>query len=163
MGGFVSHLKGHPLLVLAFLIGIVAGLRAMMAPTAVAWAAFSGRLGLEASPLAFLGYRVTPWIMSLLAFGELVTDQLPSTPSRKVPVQFGGRLLTGGVSGAAIGIGQGSWIVGLLLGLAGAAVGTLGGAAARGRMAAAFRSDRPAALIEDFIAIVAALGVMLLL
>ena len=101
--------------------------------------------------------------MSLLAVGELVTDQLPSTPSRKVPVQFGGRLLTGGVSGAAIGIGARSWIAGLLLGLVGAVVGTLGGAAARGRMAAAFGKDRPAALIEDAVAILAAGAVVLLL
>ena len=151
------------MLVLAFVIGIVAGLRAMMAPAAVAWAAFSGRLGLKGSLLAFLGYRFTPWLMSLLAIGELVTDQLPSTPSRKVPVQFGARLLTGGVSGAAIGVGSGSWIFGLLLGLVGAVVGTLGGAAARGRVASAFGSDRPAALIEDAVAIVAAAAVVLLL
>lgn len=151
------------MLVFAFILGIVAGLRAMMAPAAVAWAALSGRLGLEGSLLAFLGYRFTPWITSLLAIGELITDQLPSTPSRKVPVQFGGRLLTGGVSGAAIGVGYGSWIAGLLLGVVGAVVGTLGGAAARGRMAAAFGSDRPAALIEDAVAIAVAAGVVLLL
>ena len=39
--------------------------------------------------------RCTPWILTVLAVGELVTDQLPTTPSRKVPVQFGTRLLTG--------------------------------------------------------------------
>lgn len=151
------------MLVLAFVIGIVAGLRAMMAPTAVAWAASSGRLGLDGSLLAFLGYRFTPWVLSLLAAGELVTDQLPSTPSRKVPVQFGTRLLTGGVAGAAIGIASGSWIIGLLLGVAGAAVGTLGGAAVRGRMAVAFGSDRPAALIEDAVAIGGAVLIVSLL
>lgn len=151
------------MIILALIIGIVAGLRSMMAPTAVAWAASCGRLGLDSSWLAFLGYRFTPWILSLLAIGELITDQLPSTPSRKVPVQFGGRLLTGGVSGAAIGVGTGSWIVGLLLGLVGAAIGTLGGAAVRGRMAAAFGSDRPAALIEDAVAILASIAVVLVL
>lgn len=149
--------------VLALVIGIVAGLRSMMAPAAIAWAAYAGRLPLEGSWLAFLGFRFTPWIMSLLAAGELVTDQLPSTPSRTVPVQFGGRLLAGGVSGAAIGIVAGSWIVGLLLGLVGAVIGTLGGAAVRGRLAAAFGRDRPAALIEDAVAIVAAAAVVLLL
>ena len=151
------------MIVLALVIGIVAGLRSMVAPAAIAWAAASGRLGLEGSWLAFLGYRFTPWILSLLAIGELVTDQLPSTPSRKVPIQFGGRLLTGGASGAAIGIGTGSWIVGLMLGLGGAVIGTLGGAAARGRMATAFGSDRPAAFIEDAVAILAAASVVLLL
>lgn len=151
------------MIVLALVIGIVAGLRSMMAPAAVAWAAASGRLGLDGTWLAFLGYRFTPWILSLFAIGELVTDQLPSTPSRTVPAQFGGRLLTGGISGAAIGVATGSWIAGLLLGLAGAVVGTLGGAAIRGRLAAMFGSDRPAALIEDAVAIAAATAVVLML
>lgn len=151
------------MIILAFVVGIVAGMRTMMAPTAIAWAAWCGRLGLDGSWLAFLGYRFTPWLLSLLAVGELITDQLPSTPSRKVPVQFGARLLTGGVSGAAIGVNTGAWIVGLLSGLVGAVVGTLGGAALRGRMAVAFGSDRPAALIEDGAAILASITVVLLL
>jgi uncharacterized membrane protein len=151
------------MIILALVIGIVAGLRSMMAPAAVSWAAISGRLGLDSSWLAFFGYRFTPWILSFLAIGELVTDQLPSTPSRKIPVQFGGRLLSGGLCGAAIGVGAGSWVVGLLLGVIGAFLGTLGGAAARGRMAAAFGSDRPAALIEDAVAILASVAVVLLL
>lgn len=151
------------MVVLALVIGIVAGLRAMMAPAAIAWAAFLNRLALDGSWLAFLSYRFSPWILSLLAVGELVTDQLPSTPSRKVPVQFGARLMTGGVSGAAIGVGTGSWLVGLLLGLVGAVIGTYGGAAARARMAAAFGSDRPAALVEDAAAILAAATVVVLL
>jgi len=73
------------LYVLALLIGVVAGLRAVMAPAAIAWAARLGWLDLHGSWLAFLGYRWTPWVVSLLALGELVTDQLPGTPSRKVP------------------------------------------------------------------------------
>lgn len=151
------------MIVLALVIGIVAGLRAMMAPAAMAWGAFAGRLNLDGSLLAFLGFRFTPWVLSLLAVGELVTDQLPSTPSRKVPVQFGARLLTGSISGTAIGVGTGSWLVGLFLGLLGAVIGTYGGAAARGRLATAFGSDRPAALIEDAVAIVAAVAVVQLL
>ena len=144
------------MIILAFLIGIVAGLRAMMAPAAIAWAATLGGLALEGTWLAFLGWRFTPWILTLLAAGELVTDQLPTTPSRKVPVQFGGRLLTGGVSGAAVGYQVGAPAIGLVLGLAGAVIGTLGGARLRGRLAAAFGRDRPAALIEDAVAIVGA-------
>ena len=151
------------MILLALVIGIVAGLRAMMAPATIAWAACCGGLNLQGSWLAFLGYRFTPWILSLPALGELITDQLPSTPSRKVPVQFGARLLTGGLSGAGVGIGLGSWLPGLLLGLGGAVIGTLGGAAARARLAAAFRSDRPAALIEDAVAILASLAVVHLL
>ena len=142
---------------LAFLIGIVGGLRAFMAPAAVSWAAHEGALDLDASRLAFMGYRFTPWVFTLLAAVELVTDQLPSTPSRKVPPQFAARMALGALSGATIGSSAGAWLSGTIFGIAGAVAGTLGGAALRGRMAAAFGSDRPAALVEDAIAIGAAL------
>ena len=139
--------------VLPLLIGIVAGLRAMMAPAVVSWAARFGRLSLGSTSLAFLGYAFTPWIFGVLALGELVTDQLPSTPSRTVPVQFGTRLLVGALCGAAIGASGGALVVGGIAGVVGAVIGTLGGRAARGRLAAAFGNDRPAALIEDVVAI----------
>jgi len=99
----------------ALLAGIVAGSRALTAPAAVSWAARLGYLNLDGSWLAFMGYAWTPWIFTLLAMVELVTDQLPSTPSRKVPMQFGARIVTGALSGATIGASGGSWIAGLLL------------------------------------------------
>jgi len=136
---------------LALLMGVIAGLRAMTAPAAVSWAARLGRLPLEGSWLSFFGKAVTPWIFTALAVVELITDQLPKTPSRKVPIQFGTRIVSGAVCGAAIA--HGAPIAGLLAGAVGAVIGTLGGAAARGRLAAAFKSDRPAALIEDAVAI----------
>jgi uncharacterized membrane protein len=132
----------------------------MTAPAAVSWAARLGWLNLAPTSLAFLGYAFTPWIFTALALGELVTDQLPTTPSRKVPVQFGTRLLTGGLSGAAIGGANGQLVVGLLGGVIGAVIGTLGGAAVRGRLAASFGQDRPAALIEDVVAIGGAFLIM---
>jgi uncharacterized membrane protein len=52
--------------------------------------------------------------------------------------------------------------VGALLGVAGAVAGTLGGRAARAKLAAAFGSDRPAALLEDAVAIAGAALVVLL-
>jgi uncharacterized membrane protein len=143
--------------VLAFSIGIIAGLRAMTAPAAVSWAAYLGWLPLGDTPLAFMGFRWTPWIVGLMAIGELITDQLPTTPSRKVPIQFGTRILSGALSGAAIGAVDGSLAIGAVLGALGATIGTLGGSAARGALAAKFGSDRPAALIEDVIAVGAAL------
>ncbi|WP_129642576.1 DUF4126 domain-containing protein [Peristeroidobacter agariperforans] len=141
---------------LALLIGIVAGLRAMTAPAAISFAAHYGLLNLSGTWLAFLGYRWTPWVFLVLAIGELVTDQLPTTPSRKVPVQFGTRILMGVVTGGAIGVAAGSLWVGSTVGAIGAIIGTLGGSAARAKMAAAFGKDRPAALIEDAVAIAAA-------
>jgi hypothetical protein len=73
------------LFVLAFLIGVIAGLRTMTAPAAVSWAAHLGWLPVENTPLAFLGFAVMPYIIIVLAIGELISDQLPKTPSRKVP------------------------------------------------------------------------------
>ncbi len=151
------------MLVLALVIGIVAGLRAMLAPAAIAWAASIGIMPLQGTWLAFLGWRFTPWVFSLLAVVETVTDQLPSTPSRTVPPQFGARVVTGGVSGAAIGYALGAPLFGLALGVIGAVLGTLGGARLRTRLAAAFGSDRPAALIEDVLAIGLAVLVVALL
>lgn len=142
---------------LALLIGVVAGLRAMTAPAAVSWAAWLGWFPLAGSWLAFMA---SPWavgVLTLLALGELVTDQLPSTPSRKVPAQFGARLLSGALAGAAIGAGAGLLVAGLVAGIVGAVIGTYAGAALRARLAAAFGRDRPAALIEDVVAIGGAL------
>jgi uncharacterized membrane protein len=143
--------------VLALLIGIIAGLRAMTAPALVSWVAHLGWLNLNGTWLAFLGNIWTSCILTIFALGELVTDQLPSTPSRTVPIQFGTRILTGALSGAAIGAGKGALVGGLCAGIVGAVIGTLGGRAFRSRLTAAFGSDRPAAFIEDAVAIGGAL------
>jgi uncharacterized membrane protein len=146
--------------VLAFLIGIVAGLRTMTAPAAISWAAYLGWLRLGDTPFAFMGYSWTPWVLTVLALGELVADQLPSTPSRTVPVQFSGRIVMGAISGAALGVPSGGLIFGALAGVLGAAIGTLGGHAARAKLAAAFGKDMPAAFIEDAVAILAAWAIV---
>ena len=145
------------ILVFALLIGVVAGLRAITAPAAVCWAAWLGWLPLAGTPLAFMGNAFAPWIVGLLAIGELVGDQLPKTPSRTVPAQFITRLVMGALCGAAIAAPAGQLLFGAGAGIVGAAIGTLGGAAARARAAAAFGRDLPAALIEDVIAIGCAL------
>jgi uncharacterized membrane protein len=149
------------LLVLAFVIGVVSGLRSMTAPAAVCWAARWGKLPLEGTWLAFLGYHWTPWIFTAAAAGELVTDKLPGTPSRKVPVQFIGRIMSGALCGAAIGVAFGSILGGAALGAVGAVAGTLGGAAARsGLVKATGGRDFPIALLEDAIAVGAAILVV---
>ena len=148
---------------LALLIGVIAGLRTFTAPAAVAWATYLGCLDLSGSWLALFGNVWARWILTALALVELVVDQLPSTASRTVPVQFGGRILTGGLSGAAIGAAGGAWVGGLVAGIVGAVIGTRGGRAVRSRLAAAFRSDRPAAFIEDAVAIGGALLIVVAL
>lgn len=141
-------------LVLAFLTGIIAGLRSMTAPAAVSWAARLGWLPLENTPLAFLGFAATPYILSLLAIGELIADQLPSTPSRKAAAGLITRMVTGSLCGAAIGAAQGSMVPGILAGLLGAVAGTFGGYEFRARLVRATGGkDLPIALLEDAIAI----------
>jgi uncharacterized membrane protein len=148
------------LYLLALLIGLVAGLRAMTAPAAVAWGAYLGWLPLSGTWAGFMGHWVAVAIFSLLALAELVTDQLPSTPSRKVPQQFGTRLVSGAFAGAIIGTAGGALVAGLVAGVIGAAIGTYGGAEVRARLAGAFGRDLPAALIEDAVAILLALWVV---
>ncbi|AWC22889.1 MULTISPECIES: DUF4126 domain-containing protein [Aminobacter] len=142
---------------LALLIGIVTGLRAMTAPAAIAWGAWLGWLPLAGTWASFMGHWITVAIFTVLALVEFVTDQLPSTPSRKVPQQFGARIVMGALAGAAIGTAGGIMVGGLAAGIIGAILGTLGGAEVRGRLAAAFGKDLPAALIEDAVAILGAL------
>jgi len=139
---------------LAFLIGVIAGLRAMTAPAAVSWAARLGWLHLENTWLAFLGYAATPYILSVLAVGELINDKLPKTPSRKAPPGFIARIVTGALCGAALAAGDGGLIAGLLAGVLGAIAGTLGGYEFRARLVRAIGGkDLPIALLEDAIAV----------
>lgn len=143
------------------LLGLVAGLRAMTPAAALSWAAFLGWLDLSATPFAFLGHPVTPWILTLLALGEFVTDQLPQTPSRKVPVQFGARLVMGALAGGILALPSGLWLGGAVAGVVGAVIGTLGGYEARRRLVASNGgNDRPIALLEDAVAVILALVVV---
>ena len=140
--------------VLAFLIGVVSGLRTFSAPAVVSWAARVGWLKLAGTPLAFLGAAVTPWIFTVAAIGELIADKLPKTGSRKAPGPFIARIIMGGLSGAAIGVSGGGGLAGgLVAGALGAVAGTMGGYEFRARLARAAGKDLPIALLEDAIGI----------
>ncbi len=148
--------------VLAFLIGVVAGLRSMTPPAVVSWAARLGRLDLENTWLAFLGFAVTPYILSALAIAELINDKLPKTPSRKTPVPFVGRIVSGALCGAALGAPSQALIGGLLAGALGGVAGTLGGYEFRARLVTAIGGhDLPIALLEDAVAICASVLIVL--
>jgi uncharacterized membrane protein len=138
---------------LAFLIGVISGLRTFTPPAAVSWAARLGWLHVENTWLAFLGATITPYILSLLAVWELIYDKLPKTPSRKSPASFAARIVSGALCGAALGVPSQVTFGGLTAGVVGAIAGTLGGSEARTRLARALGNDLPAALIEDVIAI----------
>jgi uncharacterized membrane protein len=140
--------------VLAFLIGVVAGLRALTPLAAVSWAARLGWLHLDNTWLAFLGYAATPYIFSVLAIGELINDKLPKTPSRKAPPGFAARIVTGTLSGAAFGAVSQALFGSPVAGALGAVAGTLGGYEFRSRVVKAIGGkDLPIALLEDAIAV----------
>lgn len=140
--------------VLAFLMGLFSGLRSLTPLAVVSWAARAGWLPLEGTWLAFLGFAATPYILTVLAIGELISDKLPKTPSRKAPLGFSGRVITGALCGAALGIAAHAMTGGLLVGIVGAVAGTFGGYEFRSRLVRATGGkDLPIALLEDAIAI----------
>ena len=143
------------ILLLAFLIGVVSGLRSLTAPTVVAWAAHRRWLHLEGSPFSFMGSIASVAAFTLLALGELVIDKLPSTPSRTKPVGLVARIGLGGLCGASLASsGSASIVLGALLGAAGGIAGAFAGYQYRTRLVRAFRvPDLVVALSEDAVAI----------
>ena len=142
-------------LLLAFCIGIVAGLRSLTAPAVVAWAAHLGWINLSPSPLAFMSSTWAVSIFTLLALLELVADQLPTTPARTKAVGLGARIVMGLLTGACVGIAGGSslWL-GALLGAVGGIAGAFGGYHARvGLVRGLHVPDFAIAIPEDVIAI----------
>lgn len=138
----------------AFLIGVIAGLRSMTAPAVVSWAARLGWLHLGNTPMAFLGSAAAPYILSVFAVAELIGDKWSKAPSRKALMGFSARLVTGALCGAAVGAAGGSLIAGLVAGVVGAIAGTLGGYEFRARLVKATGGkDLPIALLEDVIAV----------
>src|SRR6185295_6378290 len=141
-------------LLLAFLIGLFAGLRSLTPPAAVAWAVHLGWLRLT-RPLSLIGSLPAVIILSLLAITEIIFDKLPNTPSRTAPPGLIARIVTGGFTGACVSISGGrSALAGAGLGAIGGIVGCFGGYQARARLVKSLRQpDFNIALIEDLIAI----------
>jgi uncharacterized membrane protein len=142
-------------LVLAFGIGIVAGLRSLTAPAVVSWAAYLGWLNLQGSPLAFMGSIAAVASFSLLALIEYVADLLPKTPNRTTPIPLIARILMGGLSGACLCASAGqSLLVGAMLGGIGGVIGAFAGYQARTRLVNGLKvKDTLIAIPEDLVAI----------
>ena len=141
-------------MILSLLAGLASGLRSLTPTAAVAWAAHLGSLDLSHSPLAFLASGLSVGILTVLAFGELVFDKLPSTPNRTAALGLSGRLVMGGLSGAALAVATGAALaLGAALGAVGGLVGAFGGYQARSRAVRAYRAPLVIALVEDAITI----------
>jgi uncharacterized membrane protein len=135
----------------AFMLGVVGGSRSMLAPAAVTRAIRRGALCVEGTPIAFLEGRNLNHVLAGLALAEIVVDKLPMTPSRRTAFAYTARVVTGGLAGAVVGSASKHASLGALLGMAGAVVGTEGGAAFRSWLSSLFERDLPAAVIEDLV------------
>jgi len=141
-------------ILLALAIGVIAGLRALTAPAVVSWGAFLGWIDVDGKWSDWVAHPITVTVLTIFLLVELVTDQLPKTPSRKTPPQFITRLLMGAFAGAVIGSASHHTFIALGAGMIGAVLGTLGGAEARSRLVAANGGkDRPVAIGEDIVAV----------
>lgn len=150
-------------LLLALLIGVVAGLRALTPPAVVAWGAALNWLPVDGTWAHWVGHPITVTVLTILLVVELVTDQLPSTPPRTVTPQFAARIVTGAFAGAVIGAGFHYTFSSIGAGIIGAVLGTLGGYHARRRLVAANGGhDLPVALTEDVIAVLGGFAVVAL-
>jgi uncharacterized membrane protein len=148
-------MNSSQVLLLALLIGVVAGLRSLTAPAVVSWAGHRNWLNLHNTPLSFIGSTGAVVIFVLLAIVELVADQLPSTPSRLQPPGLIARIILGGLSGAGVAVaGAQSIALGAILGAAGAIAGAFVGYEVRTRLVRALKvPDLVVALLEDAVAI----------
>jgi uncharacterized membrane protein len=140
-------------IVLALLIGVIAGLRAFTAPAVVAWGAALGWIDLDGKWSEWMAHPITLTVLTILLLVELVTDQLPKTPSRKTTPQFLTRLIMGAFAGAVIGSAFFHTFSATGAGMVGAVLGTLAGAEVRSRIATNRGQDRPGAILEDVVAV----------
>jgi uncharacterized membrane protein len=141
------------ILLYAFLLGCVCGLRSMTAPAVVAWGAHLGWLHLDGSLLALFANKISLVIFSLFALGELIADKLPFIPRRTQAGPLGVRILFGAVCGAAICISvAASPMLGAVLGGLGGVVGAFAGYTYRHRLSSMV-PDMLLALIEDLVAV----------
>jgi uncharacterized membrane protein len=107
----------------SFLIGVVAGMRAMTPLAAVADAARRRTLPPGNGALALLARPVVSAGAAVMAAGELAGDKMPSAPDRIIVPGLAARLVTGAMAGAALAPRE-QRVPAALLGM----VGAVGGA-----------------------------------
>jgi uncharacterized membrane protein len=148
-------------LILAFAIGVVAGLRSMTPLAVVAWFAHLRWPDLRQTHFSFMAAAPTAWVFTVLACAELVADKLPFTPSRLTAGPLGARIVSGGVCASVLCFAANqSVFLGAIVGVIGGLAGAFAGYTARTRLAP--RAAVPplaAALIEDVVAIALAIAV----
>ena len=109
-------------------LGVIAGMRSMGAPALVSdHLARTPSPDLEHSPLRWMGTTKTATVTKFLAAGEIVGDKMPFAPDRIAPGPLFGRIMSGGLSGAALCSADGKRAeVGAAIGVAAAVAGAFG-------------------------------------
>lgn len=150
----------YPRRLVAFLIGLCAGLRALTPAAATAWAVHFGWLELGGA-LSLIGALPVAIVLTVLAVAELVADKLPNTPARTALPGLTARIAVGALTGACIASAGGQGVVaGVVLGAMGGIVGAYGGYQLRTRLVTALHvPDVFVALLEDVVAIGGALWI----
>ena len=138
-----------------FGLGVVAGMRSMTAPAALAHVLAGRTVAPRDQPARFLSSERVAWLAALAAAGEFVGDKLPMTPDRTDALPLSGRLGSGALVGAAVAAAtRENVVVGALVGVAGAAVGSFGFVRIRKALPGALGlPDWPVALAEDALAV----------
>jgi len=146
-------MKNQRFVALAIGIGVVAGLRPMIALAAMAWAVKRGRIRIEPSPFVWVLSAAVSKRIAQLAISELIIDKLPFTPSRLRPKPLTLRIVTGTICGAAVnGTAKRSIADGAILGGVGGLAGALMGYQIRKRLSRDL-PDFAVALLEDAVAV----------
>ena len=146
---------------LAFVIGVLNGLRSFTPPAAAAWAAHLRRIKLQ-GPLALMGSVPAVAIFTLLAAFELFADKKPWIPDRITALSLVLRGVMGALTGACVaGAGGLRADIGAAFGIGGSIAGAFAGYHARKRSTKALGvPDIYVALVEDLICIAGALWVV---
>ena len=146
---------------LAFVIGVLNGLRSFTPPAAAAWAAHLGWIKLQ-GPLALMGSVPAVAIFTLLAAFELFADKKPWIPDRITAMSLVLRGIMGALTGACVAAAGGQRAdIGAACGIAGGIAGAFAGYHARMRSAKALSvPDFCVALVEDLICVAGALWVV---
>lgn len=110
-----------------FGMGIVAGMRSMMAPAVLSHKLSNTVPASEPhSALEYAANPTTATVLKVIAVGELIADKLPNTPARTDMPGLGFRMLSGGTCGALLNQAEGQPVAwGAVLGGFGAVVGSI--------------------------------------
>lgn len=116
------------ILLSAFLIGCICGVRAFTGPALLCWAAAAGWLSVVHSPVAFLGSHIVLAVSFLLALLEIAIDKAPQLPARVESGPLFFRFFSGAFCGAVLAFACHRTVVfALLYGSFGALIGAIVG------------------------------------